>query len=105
MTLILNYEEFESYLADARTNYTGNNGYYKFLFHNGYGALVFKQPGSIGYEQDLWQVNVLEYNERRECWVASPLNPFTLSGIIVGRNCSDEKVRKILKEIKEYPKR
>ena len=103
MTLILNYEGFEHRLTKAYTNEKSGCGYYKFMFPHGYGALVLKQPGSIGYEKDLWQVQVLEYNKRRDCWQLSPMNPFSWPGCLFGVNCSDEQVRKLLKEMEDYP--
>lgn len=102
MTLILNYEGFEHRLVEAYTNEKTDCGYYRFYFPNGYGASVLKQPGSVGYEQDLWQVRVLEYRADLERWVLSLMNPFTNHGCMIGRNCTDEQVRKFLKEIEEY---
>lgn len=103
MTLILNYEGFEHRLAEVYTNEKTDCGYYRFYFTNGYGASVLKQPRSIGYEQDLWMVRVLEYSEQLDRWVLSLMNPFTIRGCLIGCNCSDEKVRKLLKEIEDYP--
>lgn len=38
---------------------------YRFKFPNGYGASIIKGCGTFGYDQDMWELAVLEYQGDR----------------------------------------
>ena len=60
MNLYLNYEGFGDQLIVRRELNGGIQ--YIFRFNNNYGASVVKHSGSYGYEADLWELAVLEFN-------------------------------------------
>lgn len=70
----LNYEGFEEYRIKNNTDYVGNGWSDKqqwiFRFENGYGASIIKHYGSYGWEEDLFELAVLifEDNEFDLCY-------------------------------------
>lgn len=85
-----------------RAEWHGEGGWYRFRFDNGYGAIVRKRPGTLGYEKDLWVADVLTYptSDNRDYRVAKRYAPFTRTEL---SQLTDEGVRNILEEIKELP--
>ena len=61
MNLVLNYEDYEPYFVERNEMMGGIQ--YLFKFENQYGASVIKHKGSYGYEQDLWELAVIKYND------------------------------------------
>ena len=69
--------------------------YFKFHFPNGYGASVVKGPGTYGYEEDLWELAVLE--KRGDEWELTYDTDIT--GDVEGFLSVDE-VKELLDEIR-----
>ena len=46
-------------------------------YENGYGASVVRFPGSYGHEKKLWELAVLEYNPKKDCWDLTYDTPIT----------------------------
>ena len=59
MTTDLNYKGYEKYLYESHIKL--GRYQYVFRFDNGYGASVIKHAYSYGYEEDLWELAVLEF--------------------------------------------
>lgn len=67
---------------------------YRFLFPNGYGANVVKNPYSYGGEKDLWEITVL-YNDLPD--YDTPITNFVLGWK------NDTEVENVLRRIQELP--
>lgn len=67
---------------------------YRFLFPNGYGASVLKNPYSYGGNKGLWEITVL-YNDL-------PTYDTPITDYILGWK-NDQEVAKILLDIRELP--
>lgn len=98
MNLVLNYEGFEKYLLSREEVYNGVR--YRFKFDNLFGASVIKRIGSYGYEEDLWELAVLNYRygNNKGC-IDYDTN---ITDDVIG-NLNDEQVRELLIKIKELP--
>lgn len=59
------YGNYEGYEVPIECEVVGLA--YRFKFPNGYGASVIKCDGSYGYEDDLFELGVLTFNEQGEC--------------------------------------
>ena len=64
MTTDLNYKGYEKYLYESHIKL--GRYQYVFRFDNGYGASVIKHAYSYGYEEDLWELAVLEFDHGEE---------------------------------------
>lgn len=53
----LKYEQFKKYYVDTK-----EKGHWVFKFDNNYGASVIKHYGSYGYEQDLFELAVIYWD-------------------------------------------
>ena len=62
-TLELNYEGFEQYLLTSSIIEKYESAHYIFKFDNGIGASVIKHIGSYGYDQDLWELATIKFDE------------------------------------------
>lgn len=89
MNYNLNYEGFESYLDHSHVSYL-------FRFENGYGASVIKNRSSYGYEKDLWELAVIQFNDDG-IWDICYTTEITSD--VIGY-LTDEDVRKLLEKIK-----
>lgn len=97
MNLNLNYEGFETNLIGKEYERIGV--WYRFKFDNGYGASVIKLRGSYGYEADLWELAVLEFEAGATEWFRITYDtPITED---VEGYLTDEEVRNLLGQIKE----
>lgn len=101
--LNLNYEGFEEYLVkrkDIPTIYWTEEApgvRYVFRFENNYGASIIKLFGSYGYEEDLWELAVIQFNEDGKYYLTDD-TPITED---VEGYLTDEDVRNLLARIKE----
>ena len=101
--LNLNYEGFENYLFNKRNMIMDREMgvQYEFHFPNDYGASVIKHEGSYGYNNDLWEVaileNVIDKNSNSH-WVLC--YDTELTDDVIGY-LTDEEVRELLGKIKE----
>ena len=88
----LKYEKFEKY-------YQGNKlpGQWIFEFENGYGASVIKHYGSYGYEEDLFELAVLKFNNKKFDYTLVYDTPITDD--VLGY-LTNEKVMEYLEQIK-----
>ena len=101
--LNLNYEGFEEYLVERKDRSTTiclreqPGVQYVFRFENNYGASVVKHLGSYGYDQDLWELAVIQFDEDGKCDLTYD-TPITddVEGYL-----TDEDVRNLLARIKE----
>lgn len=59
--LELNYEGFEDYYIIHGSRLDGAQ--YIFRFDNNYGASVVKWTGTYGYESDLWELAMIQFDE------------------------------------------
>ncbi len=66
--LSLNVKEMEEYLIDNHEDRINEQIgiHYIFRFPNGYGASIVKMFGSEGYEQDLWELAVILFEEETD---------------------------------------
>ena len=104
--LALNTYQFENYLIDTYQDcimgYTGVH--YIFKFSNGLGASVVKTFGSQGYENDLWELQTIEF-EDKDTLGPGPYDLIYLKEILnndnspIG-NLTEHDVIKLLKKIK-----
>lgn len=97
MNLVLNHEDFESYLVK---NVRFPNGVqYIFRFGNNYGASIIKHQSSYGSSMDLWELAVAKfYDDGNKNWglcYDTPLTDNVIGGL------TDEEVRDLLRKIKE----
>ena len=95
----LNFEEFREYLFVERHNHPrwGNedNFQYIFKFPNEYGASIIKHRGSYGYEEDLFELAVLLFDNGE--WELTYKTPITAD--VLGY-LSNEEVLETLQKIK-----
>ena len=100
MNLNLNHEGFEKYLLSTfREDVFGRKGiHYVFKFDNYYGASVIKHYGSYGYEEDLWELAVVNFRSNPDKFVLDYNTPITAD---VEGWLTDEEVRNLLGKIKE----
>ena len=73
----LNYEGFENYILRNKKDAQWNeNQQWRFRFENGYGASVIKHYGSYGFEEDLFELAVLQFieNESNLCYTTPITN-------------------------------
>lgn len=67
---------------------------YRFKFPNGYGASVIKRYGSYGYEDDLWEIALLnKYGELAY--------EYDFDYDVIGY-CTDEQIDELLTKISHY---
>lgn len=101
----LNYEGFEEFMIDGEPNERLGGAHYIFKFPNGYGASVIKHIGSYGFRQDLWELAAIKFyglTERMHdpdgwhLWYIEKLD-LCIEGYL-----TDERVRKLLGDIKNY---
>lgn len=99
--LSLNVKEFEEYLWDTEeVRILDKIGIrYVFRFPNDYGASVIKHYGSLGYEQDLWELGVLQFDFPDEYFVVYP-HQIVEAGMTKG-NLTEEEIYNNLKLIKD----
>ena len=102
--LNLNYEGFEEYLVERKDRSMTNLRFekepgvmYVFRFENNYGASIIKLFGSYGYEENLWELAVIQFDEDNEYDITYD-TPITKD--VEGR-LTDEDVRNLLARIKE----
>lgn len=97
VNLVLDCGEFEKCQEDCidRSIYGHPGVQYIFSFANGYGASVVKSSGSYGYEQDLWELAVLDSDGDLE--YGTPITDDVLGYLV------DEEVRETLANIRELP--
>ena len=95
MNLILKCEGFYENIIERRKHLGGIQ--YLFIFDNGYGASVVKHRGSYGFEEDLWELAVIEYldNESRRICYDTDITDDVLGYL------RDDEVVEILQRIKE----
>ena len=96
MNLILNHEDFETYLVKMSSLYDGIQ--YMFRFENNYGASVVKHFGSYGHEDDLWELAVIKFDAETGEWNLTYDTEITDD--VLGCQ-TDEEIRDLLKRIKE----
>lgn len=87
----LEYKEFEEYYIKSKCP-----GQWLFKFNNDYGASVVKHFGSYGYEEDLFELAVIYWENNR--FTLTYNTPITHD--VIG-HLSNEEVMKYLKQIKE----
>lgn len=95
-----NYEEIWRGKKSFDNDFTHFDKYsfsHRFKFDNGYGASVVKHYGSYGFEQDLFELAVLRYNENGEVNLCYD-TPITDD--VIGYLSNDE-VLELLNKIKE----
>ena len=97
MNLNLNYEGFEDYLLSKKPNFDGIQ--YLFRFENHYGASIIKHRGSYGYNQDLWELAVIYFGRDSDDDFMLDYDT-EITDDVVGY-LKDERVRELLKRIKE----
>lgn len=99
-TLELNYEGFEQYLLTSSIIEKYESAHYIFKFDNGIGASVIKHIGSYGYDQDLWELATIKFDENGDWELVynSTFAPDVLGWL------EEDQVRKLLEEIKNLPK-
>ena len=97
VNLVLDRREFEGCREDRidRSMYDHPGVQYIFSFANGYGASVIKRWGSYGYDQDLWELAVL--NSDGDLEYGTPITNDVLGYL------TDEEVRETLRKIRELP--
>lgn len=105
VNLSLDCQEFDEYLIDTYEDcIMGYSGiHYIFRFNNGFGASVIKCFGSHGYEQDLWELGIILFEEENKkatdeyvLWY-----PYTiLKGNDVLGCLNDSQIIEVLKKIK-----
>lgn len=106
VNLSLDCKEFDEYLVDTYEDcildYTSIH--YIFRFPNGYGASVVKAFGCTGYENDMWELAVILYEEENkkspdEYILVYPY-PIVKHGCVL-EPLDDSQVREILQKIKD----
>lgn len=114
INLSLNVNEMDEYLFNIYdSDIMGNLGMqYIFRFPNNYGASVVKSYGTMGYEQDKWELAAILFdNDDNVIEESSDITTLTNDWMIVyppsifhGRyplgNLTDENVYSLLKDIK-----
>ena len=93
MTTDLNYKGYEKYFIDKSYLFGGVK--YVFRFDNGYGASVIKHAYSYGYEKDLWELAVLEF-DHGESYICYDTE---ITDDVIG-HLTDEEVHTYLDKIK-----
>ena len=91
----LNCKEFEKYIIEDRL--INNGKQYIFKFENKYGASVVKNIYSYGYDNDLWELAIIKFNNDESFEI---IYDSELSDDVLGY-LTDEKVVEYLKQIKE----
>lgn len=90
------YEDYKNYEVDDGDyngfEMFGDSFNHRFKFKNGYGASVIKHYGSYGYEEDLFELAVLDSNDHL-CYNTS------LTDDVIGYLTNDE-VLELLEQIK-----
>lgn len=104
--LALDCKEFDEYLIDTYQDCIMDfpGIHYIFRFNNGFGASVVKCFGSKGYEQDLWELGVILFEEENKKATDEYMlwYPYTiLKGNDVLGSLNDTQVREILQKIKD----
>jgi len=91
----LEYERFEKY-------YIGDNGHkgqqWIFRFENGYGASVIKHYGSYGFEDDLFELAVIYFDDNSKAdpkWFLSYNTPITDN--VIGYLTNNDVLRYLIK--------
>ena len=79
--------------------FMGEHVQYIFRFDNGYGASVVKGFGTYGYEQDLWELALITFNENNSWSVEYTDRIPVLSDDVVGW-LNETEVLELLDEIK-----
>lgn len=103
--LALECKEFDQYLVDTYSDYVAGYAgiHYIFRFPNAYGASVVKTFGSVGYEDDMWELAVILYDEENKQapdeYVLVYPYPIVKHECVLGP-LNDKDVRDILKKIK-----
>lgn len=104
MTYDLNYEGFEDYLlertVDIGDDVRGDYVHYIFRFDNHYGASIVKGYGTIGYSMDLWELAVVWFlpwsnSDKYDLIYSTPITDDVIGCL------DDERVRELLKQIKD----
>ena len=101
MTTNLNYEGFEEYLLFKNEENIGEyyeRVHYVFRFKNDYGASVVKGRGTYGYNEDLWELAVLSFDNRSDEYYLDYDTPITND--VLG-HLTDDEVGDLLARIKE----
>ena len=99
MNLQLNYEEFRDNLVWGYPKPHYEGVHYKFKFRNNYGASVFKSIGSLGHEDDLWELAVRKYeNDLDEAGTLCFDTPIT--DTTMGYQ-TEEEILELLRQIRE----
>lgn len=91
----LNCKEFEKYIIEDRL--INNGKQYIFKFENKYGASVVKNIYSYGYDNDLWELAIIKFNNDESFEI---IYDTELSDDVIGY-LKDEEVCKYLQQIKE----
>ena len=95
----LKFEEFKEYLVAENHNHPRwgkeDNFQYIFKFPNKYGASIIKHRGSYGYEEDLFELAVLSWEDGKyELTYKTPITSDVLGYL------SNEEVLETLEKIK-----
>ena len=97
--LQLNYDGFEKYHVVHGPKLDGVQ--YIFRFDNDYGASVVKWTYTFGYESDLWELGILQFDNDGN-YSLSFDSPITDD--VIG-HLTDEEVCRLLGEIRDLPKK
>lgn len=92
----LDYTGFEKYKAKTY-GYWNENQQWVFKFDNGFGASVIKHYGSYGYEEDKFELAVIEFDEDGD-WGLTYDTPITND--VIGHLTNDE-VIELFKQIQK----
>lgn len=105
MKLKLNYKGFELYCVDCDAGL--DSVQYIFRFENDYGASVLKGHGTYGYDDDKWELALLQFRSyNADDYLLAPFqgllesSPNMLNDSVIGY-LSDAEVRKYLKLIQD----
>jgi hypothetical protein len=98
----LNYRGFKPNLVKREDHKDLNWGVqYVFRFENGYGASVIKHTGSYGFQEDLWELAVIQFDSKdAEDYEWELTYDTRITDDVIGW-LTDKEVRDLLRKIKE----
>lgn len=95
----LQYDKYKEYYIDDKNNDTKywKRGIHQWVFHfeNNYGASVIKHFGSYGYDEDLFELAVIKFNN--VVWDLCYDTPITSD--VIG-NLTNDEILELLERIK-----
>ena len=99
MNLNLDYRGFEDYLIKERMTQAKDGIQYIFKFENNHGASIMKHSWSDGYEDNLWELAVIDFIDDENNFEVNTRSELTRD--VLGY-LTDEEVKYYMGKIKDF---